>query len=221
MRDGRFRRPRRFTRPFAVFALCLVLGALTTIIVAWTFALNWSPGSIAWFRLPTHWPHPAPPDWNAPDKTEAFLRFGTTSHVGSRIDPTYPNFMPVQELVRLRMYGLPFRAMSDVQIERHVGTTVTDYEVGTIRGGVNLHGAVAGSGTIRRRLPLMPVWPGFALDVVFYTLVWHALLLIPLLAWRRVRRHFGHCPRCGYDLHGVAADAPCPECGSAKPRPRG
>jgi hypothetical protein len=31
-------------------------------------------------------------------------------------------------------------------------------------------------------------------------------------AWRRERR--GLCGKCGYDLSGIAAESPCPECGS-------
>jgi hypothetical protein len=65
-------------------------------------------------------------------------------------------------------------------------------------------------------LPVRPVWPGFALNTVFFaTIVW-LLFAAPfaLRRWRRVMR--GLCPKCGYDLRGAAADAnACPECGGA------
>ena len=48
--------------------------------------------------------------------------------------------------------------------------------------------------------------------------LWIPTLLIATptaLLWWRDRRGFGRacCPRCGYDLAGLAKGAPCPECG--------
>jgi hypothetical protein len=47
-----------------------------------------------------------------------------------------------------------------------------------------------------------------------------AMASITLLAWRldalaRRRARTTHCPKCGYDRAGIAAEAKCPECGSA------
>jgi hypothetical protein len=47
--------------------------------------------------------------------------------------------------------------------------------------------------------------------------------LLSVVAWRfQVAHHvravsFGVCPKCDYDRAGIAADAKCPECGSAAP----
>ena len=71
--------------------------------------------------------------------------------------------------------------------------------------------------TDRFALPLLPLWPGFAINTAFY-----ALLLF--LAWRasRVvrrthRRRRGQCAACGYDRGGLDAGTACPECGAGVP----
>jgi hypothetical protein len=61
-----------------------------------------------------------------------------------------------------------------------------------------------------------PIWPGFAINTVFYAAVLWMLFAAPfaLRKWRRIRR--GLCPKCGYDLRGGGTDsATCPECGAA------
>ncbi len=62
----------------------------------------------------------------------------------------------------------------------------------------------------RPRLPRQPIWPGFAINTIFYAaILW--LPFAPLLLRRYVRVRRGQCIECGYDLrggdHGV-----CPEC---------
>lgn len=59
-------------------------------------------------------------------------------------------------------------------------------------------------------LPLMPVWPGFAINTLLYAAVAAALLAGPGKLRRALRRRRGQCTRCGYDLAGLAQ---CPECG--------
>jgi hypothetical protein len=55
----------------------------------------------------------------------------------------------------------------------------------------------------------IPTWALFVVTLIPATLVW----------WPDVRsasrRHRGHCPACGYDRRGLAADAKCPECGNS------
>ena len=61
-----------------------------------------------------------------------------------------------------------------------------------------------------RRLPLRPLWPGFAVNTAFYGGLVFLLWSAPGFMRRRSRRRRGRCLRCGYELAGVAA---CPECG--------
>lgn len=65
-----------------------------------------------------------------------------------------------------------------------------------------------------RALPLHPIWPGVAINTVFWGgCVWG---LVMLAGWmRRVRRkRRGLCISCGYSLAGLGGGA-CPECGGA------
>ena len=66
-------------------------------------------------------------------------------------------------------------------------------------------------------LPYEPMWPGFAINTIFYaTLLW---LLIPgpfaLRRFLRLRR--GLCPRCAYPM---GESSVCTECGITLPRRR-
>jgi hypothetical protein len=68
---------------------------------------------------------------------------------------------------------------------------------------------------IETRLPVGPIWPGFAINTVFYAAVLWMLFALggtpfALRKWRRIRR--GLCAKCGYDLRGSTSQT-CPECG--------
>ena len=63
-----------------------------------------------------------------------------------------------------------------------------------------------------RWIPFRPIWPGFAINTVFYAAILWLLTLGPFTARRIIRRKRGHCIKCGYDLRGTSG-AVCPECG--------
>lgn len=62
-------------------------------------------------------------------------------------------------------------------------------------------------------LPLYPIWPGFAINTVFYAAICWLLWMTPFTARRMIRRRRGRCPNCGYDL-AHAEHEQCPECGA-------
>ncbi len=66
-------------------------------------------------------------------------------------------------------------------------------------------------------LPLRPIWPGFAINTVFYAGMLWVLLAAPFALRRRLRIKRGLCPKCAYDLRGRGsggAASACPECGA-------
>jgi hypothetical protein len=65
-----------------------------------------------------------------------------------------------------------------------------------------------------RLVPLRPLWPGFAVNTLFYAAVLWFIFAIPGGVKRLRRRAKGWCIHCGYDLRGASHDR-CPECGKA------
>ena len=63
-----------------------------------------------------------------------------------------------------------------------------------------------------RPIPFRPVWPGYAINTIFYAAILWMLTLGPSTARRIIRRKRGHCIKCGYDLRGAGHEV-CPECG--------
>jgi hypothetical protein len=62
-------------------------------------------------------------------------------------------------------------------------------------------------------LPYGPIWPGFAINTVFYAAILWGLFAVPFALRRRLRVKRGLCPKCAYDLRGSDSTA-CPECGA-------
>jgi hypothetical protein len=64
-------------------------------------------------------------------------------------------------------------------------------------------------------LPLGPIWPGFAVDTLFYAATLWLLICGPFALRRFIRVKRGLCPKCAYPM----GDSPvCTECGKPLPR---
>ena len=62
-----------------------------------------------------------------------------------------------------------------------------------------------------RQLPLIPIWPGFAINTIFYAAILLLLCAAPGWARRRIRARRGQCPACAYP---VGVSEVCTECGA-------
>jgi hypothetical protein len=63
---------------------------------------------------------------------------------------------------------------------------------------------------IPRMLPFGPMWPGCAIDILFWTAAAALVWFVPLLARRLVRRWRHRCIACGYP---IGTSPVCTECG--------
>ena len=69
-------------------------------------------------------------------------------------------------------------------------------------------------GSSSRLVPFRPIWPGFAINTIFYAAILWLLMLGPFTARRIIRHKRGLCLKCGYDLRGHSGGGGgCPECG--------
>jgi hypothetical protein len=64
--------------------------------------------------------------------------------------------------------------------------------------------------------PYIPLWPGFAINTIFYAAMLWLLWITPgkIRRFIRIRRH--RCPACGYQIApgtAAASGGPCSECG--------
>ncbi|MEE9128820.1 MAG: hypothetical protein V3T84_02295 [Phycisphaerales bacterium] len=202
---------RRLTK----LVLFLVLGAIVNVAVAWGCLTSY------WYSERSPWSSDDPRidlTWLSIDRIPTYAQtshdeddaFGVVENSYGVLSPTTPRDWFLY-CVRIRC-GLPMLAIDGVRFDPlDLGDSVQGI---TFIGDTYHFSAVpvGGSDTENWFLPLRPIWPGFAINTVFYAaLLW--LLTFGLFAVRRViRRKRGHCINCGYDLRGDFS-AGCPECG--------
>jgi len=64
----------------------------------------------------------------------------------------------------------------------------------------------------QKLLPRHPIWPGFAINTLFYAGVLWVLCCGPFALRRMIRRRRGQCPACAYP---IGQSPVCTECGAA------
>ncbi len=112
-------------------------------------------------------------------------------------------------LPRFGLYGWPSRSLWCIyHLDHHGDGWTTNSSLGGLvlkRQGGRFFDFRAG--------PLRPVFPGFLINTLFYTVILWLLWSAPFATRRLIRKRRGRCPRCGYDLRHAVHDA-CPECGA-------
>ncbi len=198
--------------------VALVVGVVVTYGVAWGFALT-----SAWTctqTFPETWPRQVPPRWANPLWASNCIGIGVRCEAGS----TETGFGTAHDgFYCCVKSGWPSLGLkSDLFWERRPGgkwqITQVDGNAGwKLASGIKFPFALGvvdstPQGRERCQIQLIPLWPGFVIDVMFYAGTWLTMLYVvgAVRRWRRVRR--GQCGGCGYDVRGIAGGV-CPECG--------
>jgi hypothetical protein len=198
-------------RRLAVILGALAAGAVINVAVVWGCALL-SPIRSAMYMPdgPNVWPLDNDFGWPAPQYQVGFESPGL-SGVFASADLNRLNHVDMS----VHRFGLPMRSMlvGIALTDNGVGTS-TNLSMGWVTDGLVVPPTWDRDGLGKRRLPLRPEWPGFAVNTAVF-----AAGLLPLGAiWGQVRRwrrcRHGTCLACGYASGGLAV---CPECGEGAP----
>ena len=109
--------------------------------------------------------------------------------------------------------GVPLRCLRGIRSSHRRWDNVSDRAINhtTTTGFLEIARRTGGSEVI---VPVSPIWPGFAINTIFYAAVLWVLFAVPgrVRRWRRIKR--GQCASCGYSLRENVSEK-CPECGAS------
>ncbi|MHC4709797.1 MAG: hypothetical protein ACYTA3_05095 [Planctomycetota bacterium] len=209
-------------------AICLLLGVLVNVSVAWACAYwvafgplearqyernhggPWSILSWAGFgsrRIVSIRPRSTSEDadfadgWRPTPPAWSGIRPGRKPPVGSSV---------LLEAAEAR--GWPFLSLS---ASFEAGSPPRSFHTRVSLGGVEIRPAAHRRNVYDASgctLPLRPVWRGFIANTLLYAAAAWLLSRLPGVRRRRIRRRQGLCPSCGYP---PGASAVCTECGAA------
>jgi hypothetical protein len=197
------------THGAGVALLCAMVGIVMTVASAWSVQLM-RPRTRALSRVQgsvREWPREVPADWKAPyirvDSNEPWSHLVYSAGVGKTERFAGMPARTIDVVLEEVQVGVPFRCLAS--------WTLSENPPVSLVSASEVHGSML----IRRglRLPVCPLWPGFALNVGCYGLIAWGVWRLPLVMRRRGWRRRGMCVRCGYDRSGILKGAKCPECG--------
>lgn len=207
---------RRLTK----LVIFLLLGAVLNVAVAWACA--------AWIDLTGVFPRGTSPRKYSRYHWQVFDHFdrigasrmawrvppvtitGGRSNLDSYMESLPQELEPHLELGRvLDRRGWPLLSMQCTFVDTAQDVWNPVYQVDD---GIKLTATPGSDERGLRALPLRPLWPGFAINAIFYAALLWLLFFGSLTARRIIRRKRGLCVACGYDLRGDL-DGGCPECG--------
>lgn len=206
--------------------VCLAAGAVVNIAVAWAGAAYTDLSGVAPGMPPVtgRLPPGAPAGWQPAVMAQEFGgRFAHRAEWMGSIAPEGANANGMVWKWRQTEAGWPrrsLRATAAYEFESPRTSEPTrrgramSAEWGVLSGGVELPEWVQRWTAMKSgRLPLRPMWPGWALNTGLYAGLAWLWFVAPGVWLRAQRRRRGECEGCGYELAGLASDSVCPECG--------
>ncbi len=223
--------------PIRRMLLSVLMGALTTVVIAWGCAL-WSP--LQWAPLTRGFSHAGSPRWMVTMRASigaTQIQLDPNSSRNHEVAMTLPLWSEVPDPVAasqgmswwiddqmISASGWPRGALKWSATGyfskpgnrwNEPGTFATPV-VSKIRDGwaVRTPRQTLTNGAMDGILPLTPIWSGFLFNTTVFALIW-CVLISWLAARTRIRRIAkGRCACCTYSLQGLA-ELRCPECGAS------
>ncbi len=203
--------------------ICLVLGAVTTVGVAWTLALampylDWGASRLLHDGTERpRWVVRTARDLGALDiRAGAVAGLTWTEGIDERpvpgwsraVHPPTTDEVEGATLLIEKARGWPmlslYRRETNTRASAPDWRTELGWEIELLRRFTK--------DPHSRTVPLAVIWPGFLINTLLYGALSFGLLFGLGAARRGLRKKRGRCPMCAYDLRGDL-DAGCPECG--------
>ena len=220
-------------RRLLIIAICLLLGAVVNVAVAWglAFSIRYDsrmdgPTKLVGGGLSA----PDAPCW-AFFRVERFGSAGISAKNVSDIQALVPGWeyqsthVPTWSRVQTRPVAGADRTRRLIEDARGwpsltlscAYTSVVAVPGFSVVDGIEVKAHPdPNRATIRSiSLPLRPIWPGFAINTIFYAAILWLLIPGPFALRRFLRVRRGLCLKCAYPMGGSAV---CSECGGLLPK---
>jgi hypothetical protein len=223
-------------RRLVTICVCLLLGAIVNVAVAWGLSL-W--GKLPWSaqiefleQTPPDLEEFVPPNWvdsnthvvMRPLKRSSIagLKIIQLTSISVSIGPGQIT-RPVPRVLHLQRAGWPLLALECTGHLEWKDSPSNGDQILVPRwhAGFNVGSAFSPRTedlycpTYERPLPLQPLWPGFAINTVFYAAIVWLLFAVPGRIRRFIRIRRGRCGACGYP---IGTSDVCTECGKPVPK---
>jgi len=185
--------------------LCLILGVVTTVGVAWGFCVFFDVLENTSEFLSVEEArelYVSFAEVDAVDAPPSSFRGGRDRSAGAVTSYAISFDTSTSLLVNERTAGWPASALRGIVVERDDSTSKV----------ISTHGAWILDWHNEVWLAARPILPGFIINTFFYAAIWFVLFFAIGFAKRTIRKKRGRCVKCGYDLRGTSGGG-CPECG--------